>query len=399
MERLLITKSGSKYSSTIAADSANSLTTQSQLNLLQEGSIVLFEKGGTRGTAAGSYTKTDKYATLAVGMPTGVATRVSPLINMSTLSYNKNPYRAAKAQVTVLGDDGVTTRTTGAFASSDIGTEFICTVAPTGTTDFREGSTALLRTVSTGIDVAADTVLVLNEKYVVIAAGTPDNWGGTIGATLVSSLAGTLTIGSKVVGSSYGVSITDLDKEVWERRTYDVSLVITDSSISDADLLAALVAEFNSNTAASAIATAAVATGDAGIVFTSVAAGGKFNIAAQGLLYGSTVTCDDSGLSQLPIIGEGTNAQILKLEAKTIGIEGATGTHSNDEMGEIWKLPSLVESGKNYVVYVLTWTDQREVAYVSNNANPQHKILNLAVPSDDATMITAMDNLLADMVA
>ena len=54
MERLLITKNSALYSSTIVGASANSLTTRDQLDVLQPGGIVWFEKGGTRGTAAGS---------------------------------------------------------------------------------------------------------------------------------------------------------------------------------------------------------------------------------------------------------------------------------------------------------------------------------------------------------
>jgi len=313
--------------------------------------------------------------------------------------FTKTAAVAAAGQVVVLGDDGVAAMTTGDFVTADIGTVFTCTVAPTGTTDFRDGTTALLRTVSTGVDVAADVVLVLNEDYLVIAAGTPDNWGATIGATSTSSLVGTLTIGTKVVGASYGVSITDLEKETWERRKYDVSLTLTDASMTDAAMLAALVAAFNANTNASLIATAAVTTGDAGISFTSVTSGDKFVILAQGLLYGSTVTSDGSGLSQGVILGEGTNAQILALEARCIGIEGATATHTADQRGDIWTVPSLVESGLTYVVYVLEWNDQRDTAYVSNNGNPQFKKLNIAVPTADTTMVTAMDNLLADIGA
>jgi hypothetical protein len=253
-----------------------------------------------------------------------------------------------------------------------------------------------LKDVSTGLNIAADTDLTLGQIVEVVAAGTPDNWGG---ATLTSTLAGTLTIGTKAVGAMYGVQIIDLEKETWERNRFDVSLTITDASMTDAGLLAAVVAAFNANENASAIATAAVTTGNAGISFTGVNAGERFKILATGLLYGSDVTDDGSGLSQVATTGEGTNAQILALEAATNSIEGKTSTAQDNQLGEVWKVPSLVESGINYTVYVLEWTDQREVAYPSNNANPMHKRLNIAVPSADSTMITAMDNILADLVA
>ena len=395
MERLLITKNGVAYSATTDAGTANSLTTRQALDTLKEGSIVAFEKNGTRVTDDGSFTKTDTKGVFALGMPSGINTRVSPLINWNALSYNKNLYKAATAQVTVLGDDGVTVRTTGAFAAGDVGTRFVVSIA-SDNGDFQEGTTALLKDVSTGLDIAADTELTLGQIVEVVAAGTPDAWGS---ATLTSTLAGTLTVGTKAVGAMYGVQIIDLEKETWERNRFDVSLTITDASMTDAGLLAALVAAFNANENASAIATAAVTTGNAGISFTGVNAGERFKILATGLLYGSDVTDDGSGLSQVATTGEGTNAQILALEAATNSIEGKTSTDQKDQLGEVWKVPSLVESGINYTVYVLEWTDQREVAYPSNNANPMHKRLNIAVPSADNTMIAAMDNILANLLS
>lgn len=399
MERLLITKNGVAYSATTAAGTANSLTLPSELDVLKEGSIVWFEANGTRGTAAGSFTKTDTRGQFALGMPSGYKTRVSPLINYSTLKYSKTAYQAAAGMVGVLGGDGVADKSSGVFAAGDIGTQFVVTTASGGSGDFREGTTALLKDVSTGLAIAADTDLTLGQVVEVIAAGTPDAWDSTV---LESNLAGTLTIGTKVVGAMYGVTIIDLEKETWERNKYPVDLTITNASMTDAALLAALVAAFNADENASAIATAAVTTGNAGIKFTSVTAGSKFKVMAQGLLYGSTFIADGTGLSILPTPAIGSNAQILDAEVKASTIEGKTGTYINDQMGHeypTYKVPSLVESGQNYTEYVLTWEDQREVAYPSNNANPNKKTLCIAVPSGDSTMITALDNLLDDLIA
>ena len=74
--------------------------------------------------------------------------------------------------------------TIGAFTTSMIGRKFKCTNAGTGTGNFRQGTTALLRSIATSspytvTDIAANTPLVLNTYYWVIAAGTPDSWGGT----------------------------------------------------------------------------------------------------------------------------------------------------------------------------------------------------------------------------
>jgi hypothetical protein len=396
MERLMITKNGVAYSATTAAGTANSLTLRKDLDLLKEGSIVAFEKNGTRVTAAGSFTKTDTKGQFALGMPAGVDTRLSPLINWSTLSYNKNIYKAATKQVSVLGADGVADKTTGAFAAGDVGTRYVVTTASGGSGDFRAGSTALLKDVSTGLAIAADTDLTLGQVVEVVAAGTPDAWDS---AVLESNLAGTLSIGSKVVGASYGVDVIDLEKETWERRVYNVSLNLTSASMTDAQMLAAVVTAVNAHAKAKEIVLASVATGNVGIIFEGVTEGNRFAIKPTGLLYGSTVIQDGSGFSKVAVTGEGTNASVLKLEAETNSVEGKTGTAQGDELGDVWKVPSLVESGQNYTFYVLEWSDQREVAYPSNNANPNFKRLNIAVPSGDSTMITAMDNLLADLVA
>ena len=302
--------------------------------------------------------------------------------------YTKKAAVVAVAAVGVLGDDGLAVITSGALVA---GNEYICTVAATS---FDCGATLELRIASTGLILAENTALVLSETYTVVTAGTPDLYDS---GELTSTLVGTLTIGTKAVGASYGVRITDLEKETWERRNYDISLTITDASMSDAELLAALVVAFNADTNGSAIATAAVTTSNAGISFTGVTAGNKFTIAPQGLLYGTTFAIDGTGLSQAIVLGEGTNAQILDLEARTIGIEGQTGTHSADQRGDIYSVPSLVESGLTYVQYVLEWSDQRTTAYVSNHGAPQFKKLTIAVPTLDTTMVTAMDYLLADI--
>ena len=388
METLLITKNGVPYSDKAEADSANSLTLRSELDELSEGSIVAFEENGTRVTSAGSFTKTDSHGKFAVGMPAGYDTKLSPLVNWSTLSYNKNVYAAAAAAVVVFGGDGQADLTSGSFTADQIGTQFIATVASTGG-DFASE----LIDDSTGVAISGE--LVVGQTYTVFAAGTP-TWGG---GTLSSTDTGVLAVGTKAVGAEYGVTVVDLEKETWERNKYDVTLTLTSASMTDAQMLAAVVAAFNAHPKASLIATAAVSTGDAGIIFTGVNAGEDFTILPQGLFYGTSVDTDGSGASIVSVKGEGTNAQILKLESETSSIEGRTATAQSDDLGEIWKVPSVVESGVNYTVYVLEWSDQREVAYPSNNANPHIKRLNIAVPSADSTMITALDNLLDDLVA
>lgn len=395
MEALLTSKNGIAWSATVAAGTANSLTLRSQVDVLKEGSLTAFQDDGTRIVATGSFTKTENHGYFLLGMPSGVATKKSPRINFDTLSYTKNAYTAAVAQTGILGDDGFAALTSGAFGAGHVGMELICTVV-SSSGDFRAGSTALLRTVSTGVDLTADTELVLGAKYLVIAAGTPDAWGG---ATLASSLTGTLTIGTKAVGASYGVRIVDLSKETWERRNWEVSLALTSASTTDAAMLAALVTAFNAHPEASAIATASVTTSDAGIKFVGVNAGENFSVQGMGLLYGTTFTSNGAGVTDKAISGQGTNAQILKLEYACSGIEGRTGSNAgSDERGDIFTVPSMVESGQNYVVYVLEWTDDRTVAYPSNNSNPMTKRLNIAVPSGDSTMITAVDNVLGDLV-
>lgn len=385
----MITKNGAAYSATIAAGTANSLTLPSELDVLDEGSIVYFEKNGTRGTAAGSFTKTDTQGQFAVGMPTGYNTRVSPLVNTDTLKYSKTIYQAAAGMVGILGDDAIADRTTGAFAASDVGVQFVCTVASSGG-DF---ASELIDDL-TGVAISGE--LVLGQTYTVFAAGTP-TWGS---GTLVSTITNTLVVGTKVVGGEYGYDIIDLEKDTWERRIENISLTLTSASTTDAQMIAALVAAHNAHPKASLIATAEAIDTDKGIKFTSVTAGSKFKVLAKGLLYGTGFEGDGAGASIVATPAIGSNAQLLDLEVKAATVEGKTGTSVHDQIGHenpIYKVPTLVETGQNYTMYVLTWTDQREVAYPSNNANPNHKRLEIAVPSGDSTMIAAMDNLLADL--
>ena len=395
MERLLITKSGVAYSATTAAGTANSLTSKAALDTLKEGSIVGFQIDGTRVTAAGSFTPTEDRVLFALGMPSGHAPRLTPLIKLPTLKYTKLVYVPATKQVTLIGADGIADKTSGAFAAGDVGLQLVCTVASTSG-DFRAGTTALLKDVATGTSVAANTDLVEGAVYEIIAAGTPDAWGG---ATLASNTAGVLTVGTKAVGAAYGLEIIDLQKETWERRKYDVSTALADASRTTALMLSDIVTLINNHPQLKVLVVASVATGNGGLVLTSVNGGEKFQVLPKGLFYGSTVITDNTGLTQVATIGQGTNAQILDLEARCNTVEGKTATQQSDGRGEIWNVPSLVEVGVNYTQYVLEWTDQREVAYPSNNANPSHKRLNIAVPSTDSTMITAIDNILGDLVA
>lgn len=395
MKRLLITKASVAYSATTAAGTANSLTTKDQLDVLKEGSIVAFQKDGTRVTAAGSFSKTEQEGFFVIGLPSGHDIRRSPMINFATLEYNKQVYVAATKQVTIMGDDGVADKTSGAFAAGDVGTEFTCTVVSTSG-DFRAGTTALLRVVSTGVDLAANTELVLGAKYLVIAAGTPDAWGG---ATLASSLAGTLVVGTKAVGAEYGIDVIDLQKETWEKRVYNISTALADASRTTANMLADIVALANAHPQVKNLVLAAVTTGNVGLSFTSVNEGERFQIIPKGLFYGTTVNSDGSGASIVAVTGVGTNAQILNLEASCAGVDGKTGTYTKKQGAEIYTVPSLVETGVNYTQYVLTWDNPRKVAYPSVNSSPTQQTLTIAVPSTDSTMITAIDNILDDLIA
>jgi hypothetical protein len=211
--------------------------------------------------------------------------------------------------------------------------------------------------------------------------------------------AGIVLSGPKVVGAQYGVVIQDLEKETWERNKYSIDLTIVDPAINNAQILAAVVAAFNHHPKANKLALSAVLVPDLGITFAGLVPGHKFMVYGTGLLYGNEFFIDGTNGSVVVRKGQGTNAQILKLEASTAPIEGKTSTTQSDDLGEIWKVPSMVEAGINYTVYVLEWWDQRDVAYTSNNANPKMKRLNIAVPTNDAVMVAAMDNILADLVA
>lgn len=77
---------------------------------------------------------------------------------------------------------------TGAFTTSMIGKRFKCTDVGSGTRDFRAGTTVLLKHQLTAApwveDLAADTPLIIDHYYTVVAAGTPDNWGSTTATVL-----------------------------------------------------------------------------------------------------------------------------------------------------------------------------------------------------------------------
>lgn len=390
MESLLVTKYGVPFSAKGAAGVEDSLTLEKEIPDVREGSLVAIGDAAEVVAAAGTGLSDSKNLQFYVGMPDNVAPKRSPQIPLTAVAAAvKQAYVAPSNQVTVLGGDGVADKTSGAFVAGDVGTQFEVTVASTAG-DFRAGTTALLKDVSTGLAIAADTDLTEGQIVEVIAAGTPDAWGG---ATLSSTLDGNLVVGTKVVGATYGVEVFDLEKEVWERRRYNVSLTVNDSSITDAQMLANIVADFNANPAIAEFVTAEVATGDAGIIFTSVDAGHKFQILANGLLYGSTVITDGSGKSQVVDLAINSNDQIKELERLTSGEYGATATRNLDV--DIYSVPSQVEAGKTYTTYVFNWFNQREHAYITNNSNPQKQSFVLAVPSDDTDIVAAVDALIA----
>ena len=390
MEGLLVTKHGVPFSAKGAAGVEDSLTLEKEIPEVREGSLVVVGDEGEMVVAAGTGLSDSKNVQFYVGMPTGIAPKKSSQIPLTAIANAvKYAYSAPVVQVSVLGGDGVADKTSGAFAAADVGTQYEVTVG-SSSGDFRATAAALLKDVSTGLAIAADTELTVGQVVEVIAAGTPDAWGG---ATLSSSLDGTLVVGTKTVGATYGVEFIDLEAEVWERRRYNISLSVVDSDTTDAQLLANLVAEFNKHAIVKTIATASVATGDAGIIFTGVDAGHKFQILANGLLYGSTVITDGSGKSITVALAVNSNSQLAELERETNPEYGKTSTRTIDN--DIFTLPSQVESGKNYTTYVFKWWNQREHAYISNKANPQKQSFVLAVPTDDSTMVAAVDALVA----
>lgn len=294
MERLYIGKTGVVY--------GTGATGIGDLEDLAEGAVaILLDDTGLILAADGLQTPTADSIKVAVGMPAGSATKVSPSINLATASLSTQAYVAPVAMVADFGD---------------------------------------------------------------------------------------VVVGTKTIGAEYGFEIVDLSKEVWERRAYNISTTLTDASTTDAVMLDNLVALFNAHPDAPLVAS--VVDGTTKLTFTSLT-GTRFAIRGTGLLMSSPFT-----VTTEPTIGVGTNAQILDAEAKASAIEGRTATGQTDQLGDIWKVPSVVETGVNYVTHVLEWSDQRSVAYPSNNANPSIKRVVIAVPTGDAS-VTALANCFDDL--
>lgn len=222
--------------------------------------------------------------------------------------------------------------------------------------------------------------------------------GATAGATNLTTVAGdyedeefTIDLLDPTVG------VND-PKRVITRINYTATA--TDN---DEDIIDGLVANWNANAEAAAMATAAKvgATGATlGIRFTGVTVGVDFNLTFRGPIEVSTrveyllINGAYSAASLTAVAcnkGRGTAAEVLVLETRYAADQG-----KNDTAGVtpgMWTVPSRVVAGATYTYFNLSWVmDRGDTPSQKSHNNTQELII--AVPDADAVE-TALDTILA----
>ena len=192
--------------------------------------------------------------------------------------------------------------------------------------------------------------------------------------------------------SYYGITFTDLSKEVYENtRKTSLTLTTLNDNITSATLVAALVAAINANDRIMGIIASCTAVGTTGIVFVGKA-DIPFAIQGVGLLESSTVTDTQAFV---PTGNSTAWAKVLEFDESTI--EGrSSALPPEGEMNPLYTVPSRVAASANYTVYTLNSCWLRP-GYPSANANAQEADVTILVPAANTGLITSLDNILLNL--
>lgn len=337
MEKTLVTILDVGVSSKVGG---GNLAVQADIVNLVEGSLAMlnYYKDGSvlpYGVAVPATDGIPEFVTLALGRKVGANPHLTTPLYANKFKVTLTQYQAGVAMVGVFGNDALTAKSSGSFASGDINNSYTCTTVGTGTF-----GTYLVD--SKGTPVSNGAGLTLNEVYTVVATGSP-TWNSAV--LTPTSINNALVVGTKTVGLEYGVTFVDLTKDINERRKYDITLPVLDSSISNTQMLTNLVAAINAHPQVSLMGTA-TRIGAVGFKFVATDYTKIFTMLPLGIFAGTSIAVAGEGLGLMPVPAVGAYEEVLESERRGSFSEGRVGTA--DKYYPIWKGEANTVSGQTY---------------------------------------------------
>lgn len=388
MERIIVGKEV-VYAAKVGG---GAISATDEINDLVEGAVVAFEDDGTFIDGGGSHTPSSDNFYFALGGASSKVDILSGIISRKNFVYSRSDYVAPVTQITYVGPSDDLIYTTGAFLAADVGKQFKCTTVSGGSGDFRATTTALLKIVSTGVLLAADTDLVLGTIYEIIAAGTPDTWdSGEL--TALSTLADLNLPSTLIVDSIASVTLIDneLSYRAPNRNDRVHYMVVTGDT--DVTVITKLIALINANSKIAKYAVASITDND-GIKLTAVDAGHSFGVTPGDILQPAVVsdTIPEGGTPA--DIGVGSYALIAQLEQDYSMEDGANSDQYRKVPG-LYTRPFTAVVGATYDMITIT-SHNPTPGSPSASGSPDGAVQVLTFPTS-AAVADNIEALLADM--
>jgi hypothetical protein len=260
----------------------------------------------------------------------------------------------------------------------------------------------LFQTMKSGATPKASAVFFPNQYtygFGQYRAGVPqETFFGANGAS------GAVAVGTKTVGAEYGIEIIDLERPVWENRTYRITKPIITGSETTAQILDKLVAGINADSKLSKILTASNVANTA-IKLVAKSGEEKFSVRPLGILYGTTITSDGTGNSVAPIFEIGSYEQVSEEERTGSMVEGKNDTRGIEP--GIWKQATFTTEGVEYSGVTLTIKhDNQRSGYGVPSDNLSESEISIYFNNDDVadfqtllTFLSKMSNVTATTYA
>ncbi len=194
------------------------------------------------------------------------------------------------------------------------------------------------------------------------------------------------------MGSEYGIAFVDLEKDVNERRKYEVTLTTVTDNVAYEDIVDDLISAVEHNDTIMSFINRIVKDAGSSSILVEGNPGKNFAIYGVGLLENADLIHDG-------FFNVGANtyewAKVLEYDESTL--EGRSNALA-PAVDDGYKLAPRVKMGQNYTVYNLKYEWLRE-GYPSPNANPTTKEITILVPGANVTLIASLDNVLNSLTS
>lgn len=337
MEKTFVLKTGLTYGELTGG---GTIATQAEISDLAQGSMnaLLYYSDGKvlpSNVAVPATNGIPEMMVIACGRKAGTLPHFTTPLYTNKFKVSKTTYQAGVAMVGVFGNDGLVAKSSGSFASGDIGNTYECTTVGTGIF-------GTYLTDQYGNVVGSGAGLVLGRIYTVTATGSP-TWNSAV--LTPTSINNALVVGTKVVGAEYGVTFVDLTKDINERRMWTISLPVLDASISNTQMLTNLVAAINAHPSVSTMGTA-TRIGATGFKFVGTDYTKLFSFMPTGLFAGTSVALAGEGLAVMGVPPIGAYAEVAESERRGSFSEGRVAT--NDKYHPLWTVEANAVAGTTY---------------------------------------------------